>query len=291
MLERNVSYDSHRPIPGKGVTLFSEPNVTRYATMTAEDMTRTVRDIPMPFGEKGDIIVPVPTVETHSTLPLSDIIYEVRDDVIYFRTSYGDIPVGGIEQRSFKTLTGKNAHMHLTVPAYVGPDDQEIFRKRIFSVERKKRAAEAQRVIKMLPKVSFHQDKGLMFQIAGNPILTLTPNGPLINREFKDDGAKLSYNFCELEQNQELLSYEGGFYLEYAVHQTDNPFIDSNNDSKTLYMIAGVSFPQLVDFNFINTYIKTYLENGGKLTDDLVRDELVNPYFEIFLKDPEEEDE
>ena len=302
MAERKASYDSHRPLFSKGVTLIKEPNVTHYATMTPENMSRYIMDIPVRVGGvksrvlidgvesevlTGGVMVPVPTVEYGQKLPLEPVYYEVRDDVDYSITNYGNIPIGGIEQRSFRTFDTKNAYMHLIVPAHIGPDEQKILLKKIHSIPRQERKAEVRRITSMLPKVSFFEDKGLMFQLGGVPILTLTPNGPVINREVEADDSRLDYNFCELKQNQQLqLDEEDYFFFECVANKSNDPFIGSEHAAKTGYMIAGVSFLRSIDFDYINTYIKTYLENGGKLTDDLIRDELFHPYLEVLSKNP-----
>lgn len=285
MTERQVSYDSHRPLLSKGVTLIDEPNVTHYATMTPENTAKYIMNIPMPLAD--GLFVPVPTVRLREKLPIEPVYYEVRDDVAYLMTEHGNIPVGGIEQRSFRTLDTKNAYMHLIIPAYIGPDEQKILLNKIHSIPREERKAEIMRMRSILPKVSYFEDKGLMFQLAGVPILTLTPSGPVIHRGVGADDSRLDYNFCELKQNQKLQpDDEDCFFFECVANKTNDPFIGSENTTKTRYMMAGVSFLKSVDFDYINTYIKTYLENGGKLTDDLIRDELFHPYLEVLSKEP-----
>lgn len=284
MTERQVSYDSHRPLLSKGVTLMDEPNVKRYGVMTAKNMARCIKDIPMRLA--GGLSVPVPTVELGAKIPLEPIYYEVRDDVNYLITDFGNIPVGGFEQRSFLRFDGKNAYMHLVVPAYIGPDEQKILLRRVRSQQPQNRNVEVGRINKMLPKVSFYEDKGLSFHVGNEPILTLTPNGPVINRHRMEDELLMDYNFTERRRNQKLQPHdEDSFFFECAIDKPDKSFLGSEEMESRKYMVVGVSFPNSIDFDYINTYIKTYIENGGKLTDDLVRDELIHPYFEVLTKE------
>lgn len=301
MPEKLVSYDSHRPLIGKGVTLMDEPNVTRYGVMTGENMARFVMDVPARVGGikskvlingvetevlVGGVIVPMPTVRVGEKLPFERVIYEVRDDMDYLITDYGNIPIGGFEQKSFRTFDGKNAYMHLVVPAYIGPDEQKILLRRVRSQQPQNRNVEVGRINKMLPKVSFYEDKGLMFQVGNDPILILTPNGPVINKHIREKELLMDYNFSEGRRNQKLQpNDEDCFFFEFAIDQPDDVLLGSEEIESRKYMIAGVSFPRSVDFDYINTYIKTYIENGGKLTDDLVRNELMHPYLEVLTKD------
>jgi hypothetical protein len=281
MLERDISYDSYRPLLGKGVTLPLEPNVTRYGVMTAENTARSIRNLPMPIAE--GLMVPVPTVSSEDKLKLEPVVYEVRDEGDYLSTYYGDIPVGGIVHRTFKSLESKALHSHLEVLGRIGTDGQDILKQIIRNEAPSDRSEKINKLRQFLPKISFHEDKGILFNIAEERALTLTPHGAVINHDFDDEG-EFTYNFHEYTHNEKPLEYEDGFFFEYALHQTEAPIIDNTGAERTIYMIAGVKFPRSVDFNYINTYIKTYIENGGKLTDTLIRDELMNPYFDIFLK-------
>lgn len=284
MAEKLVSYDSHRPLIGKGVTLIDEPNVTRYGVMTRENMERCIKDIPMRLA--GGLNFPVPTVELGAKLSLEPIYYEIRDDVDHMITRYGNIPVGGFEQRSFRRFDGKNAYMHLVVPAHIGPDEQKILLRKLYSQQPHSRKVEIGRINKMLPKVSFYEDKGLMFRVGNAPMLILTPNGPVINKNIEEKKLSMDYNFNVNCRNQKLQpNDEDCFFFEVAIDQSHDELLGSEEIESRKYIVAGVSFPKSVDFDYINTYIKTYIENGGKLTDDLVRDELMHPYLEVLTKD------
>lgn len=278
MSERKITFDSHRPILGKGVTLVNELNVTRYATMTSENMRRNIVDIPMKIG---GVTVPIPTVLTEGRIPLSDIVFELRNDVEVYKTPFGEFPVGGIEQKTFKDQDSKIHKLNLVVPAHIDEPVRNILLDRIVSLVPEQRNDYADLLRNGLPSISFHQDKALMFQASGSIIFSLSPHGPLIHSEsVEDDDATIRHNFND--SNPEF-----GYFIEYSRDQHEDPYINENGEENSMRIVAGVSFPNSKDFIYLNTYLKTYLDNGGHLTDQLIRSELMDPYLNIILIDRE----
>lgn len=260
---------------------FANPDKLLYSTFRSTDGKNSFAHIPQFLPATGEKIM-VPVVGLKDFKNVSDVVVVSNRNYRTERTVYGHLPTGGFREDAWFDKEAKRHHFHLDIPAYIDEYTSEIIQKRIEQTPPDQRKEKFASIVKMLPRVRFFSDKGLAFYIRNEMAVSLTP-APMvyINGLTKEEDGKVLYNFIEGELNQKLNPYEDEFFYEYSIWQDDDPLILSDGGEAALYYIARISFGKNVDFNYINTYLKTYSDHKD-LNERVIRS-LVNPSFTIYL--------